>query len=299
MKNKRGLEKSKSDRSVLVLLFFILLFSSYFTYSLPSMGRCESAMNRAVQGFRSFQTKRRLKVVEKAHWRKGARILKRMMKNHPDPSVQIEIARAASVVYPDTALDILQELLAQDSPSEELQQAIFHSIIYHTHPMLERPSWDNDRERAFRIFKEWLKSQPHSPEVLNLFIKATTIVGEEEGFDLLKQISEEYPLLNVEKSFAIIASATGGDAGVSMFKERLEKEFSPEEREMYAFYAGQVEGSDSLSVLQLLKEKATSPEEQERLQFAFVAGKTELYGDDVRSRFSSSSSDAGAVVAVF
>ena len=249
---------------------FVVLFMSGVVYSLPDKGRCKSFMNHAFQGIRSFQTKRRLRVAENSHWKKGARILKRMLKNNPEPSLQIEIARIAGKVEPHKGLDILQELVIQDPLPDELQRVIAYSIVFNKHPIMHY-YWDEGKTkgRVIRFLKAWLEHQKLSFEVQNLFVLAALHISEREGFDLLKQISNQYPSLNVEREFGIIASRTGDS---EMFKERMEaKDLSPEEREVYAFYAGQIQGSDGLGILKLLKEKATSTDEREQLKFGFFS----------------------------
>ena len=62
-----------------------------------------------------------------------------------------------------------------------------------------------------------------------------------------------------------------------MFKKRIiERELSFEEQEVYAYYADKMKESYGLSVLKLLEQKSTSS--LEKLQFAFLAGKTETHG---------------------
>ena len=259
----------------LTILLFVLL-TSKMAYSLLYMSRCQSVMGHLIQQARTFQTDRRLRIAKEGVWEKRAQILRRMLKEKPEPRLQIKIADTAGHI-PKEGLDILKEMIKQyPSPAPELQEAIVRSIGR----ISERvEKWKSgEREQAMTMLEEFLDNNNDlQPTVLEASILvAAEDIGGKEGFYLLKKIYDKYPSLKVnEELFAYMAHTVQGEEGVGMFKERLHENLSPEEQEIYAFYAGKMEGPHGLEILKLLEEQYPS---NERLKFAFLTGKTEAYG---------------------
>ena len=256
----------------------LILLTGKTAYCLPAMGACESAMSTVVQKVRAYQTERRLKFVKEntSDKFKRAKVLKRLLKSNPEPSLKIQIAYLASKLASIKAMDILKELAQQD-PSIELQEVIVFSMASLAY---SARSWGKKAEQKaiIQFLEEWLENKElHSKMLQEIFVMFALKTRGEKGFELLERISDKYPSLKLEREFADIASAKGKSAGVDMFKKRLRtRQFSSEEQEIYAFYAGKMKGSYGLSILKLLEETGVSS--IERLRFVFLAGKIEAYG---------------------
>ena len=253
------------------IMLVCMLLTSEAAYS--NMGRCESTMHTVVSKIHKWQTEKRLQYAKLYGWNSGARVLRRMLRNNPEPSLQIQIAKAASKVNPSRAIEILKELARNKDPSPELQEAIAFSMIEILH--IVRNWTTGEQEKAMQFLEEWFKNKElHSKKLQNIFIYAAVTIGGKTGFEFLEKISEKYPSLKVEQQFAQIAAYTGGPKGEDMFKKRITaRDLSPQEQEIYAFYAGQTREHYGLSVLKLLKQEGTlSPRELESI---FSAGQAE------------------------
>ena len=263
-------------KKIVAIVFMLLISESVYS----EMGRCESAMSTVVQKFRNFKRERMLRYVERDTYYKGnnaARVAMSILRNNPEPSVQIRIANAAPAIRSaDRAIDVLKELARQEETSLELQEIIVLSMVEVLKDIINYQI--EAREQAIQFLEGWFENNElHSKKLQDTFINMAVRIRGKRGFELLEKISDKHPSFKMEREFAEIASNTGGSIGVDMFKKRItERELSSEEQEIYAFYAGKMKGSYGLSVLDLLKEQKSFS--NEKLEFAFLAGKEETHG---------------------
>ena len=283
-KRKISLSSTIIEKTVIL---FLTLFVSQGAYSSSFEEKCQSSVIKLSEAVTSLRIKRAGRV----GYKKGARILKRILRKKPPSHIQREIAYAARSVERRRGFIILEEL-SEKKPPAEVQENIIQSLIVKGGAFFGiMPETSDYIKVTMRILENLLKMDLSNEMLRDIFYVAG-LMGESnrgytEGMSILKKIHSKNPSMEMWKVITALASKKG-DA--DLLKELAEQEdLSIEKQKALAFFAGRMEGPDGLNILEVLKEKDLSFEE---LQFAFSAGKTEK--DRAGSRYSRSSNSSGA-----